>query len=182
MIEKVELQNAADATADSAARWLARGLNAITATNHIIGEGMSLVVIHEAVAGEKIEASDLTSAERNRARLFGWILRFLRPLARRVGGWTISYDQISRTVDAGATVGQGEIRLKEALAVLYVAQIIAGSYPPTRWIVYILNLVELDLRAEWMALDALEKLAKASKAGAGVPVRPPPARREAVRG
>ena len=36
--EKVNTQNAADAMAFSSAQWMARGMNAVTATNHLLGE------------------------------------------------------------------------------------------------------------------------------------------------
>ena len=35
---KVNTQNAADAIAFSSAQWMARGMNAVTATNHLLGE------------------------------------------------------------------------------------------------------------------------------------------------
>src|SRR4051812_35592379 len=59
-VEKIEMQNAADASAYSAALQLARGMNAITATNHHIGEMMSLVVLHKAIAGENADGRDLS--------------------------------------------------------------------------------------------------------------------------
>src|SRR4051794_19270593 len=35
---KIYTQNAADAIAFSSAQWMARGMNAVTATNHLLGE------------------------------------------------------------------------------------------------------------------------------------------------
>jgi len=49
---KMNVQNASDATSYSSALWMARGHNAITATNHMMGEMMSFVVIRSAM-GEK---------------------------------------------------------------------------------------------------------------------------------
>lgn len=53
--QKVECQVAADAAAQSAGIWMARGMNSITATNHLMGEMLSLVILHEAVGGKKQE-------------------------------------------------------------------------------------------------------------------------------
>ena len=39
---KIYTQNAADAIAFSSAQWMARGMNAVTATNHLIGEATGL--------------------------------------------------------------------------------------------------------------------------------------------
>jgi len=52
---KVEVQNAADASARSAGIWMARGMNSITAANHLMGEMLSFVVLHEAIGGRKHE-------------------------------------------------------------------------------------------------------------------------------
>ena len=48
---KIATQNAADSVAFSSAQWMARGMNAATATNHMLGEVTGLVVVIEAVAG-----------------------------------------------------------------------------------------------------------------------------------
>lgn len=52
---KIERQNAADPVAQSGGIWMARGMNSITATNHLMGEMLSLVILHEAVGGKKQE-------------------------------------------------------------------------------------------------------------------------------
>jgi hypothetical protein len=49
---KMKVQNGADAASYSSALWMARGLNAVTATNHLMGEMQAFVVIHSAL-GEK---------------------------------------------------------------------------------------------------------------------------------
>src|SRR5438046_484019 len=48
---KIEVQDAGDAVAEAGATWMGRGLNAVTATNHLMGEVMALVVLHEAIGG-----------------------------------------------------------------------------------------------------------------------------------
>src|SRR5262245_43268346 len=45
--DRLELQNAADAAAYSAALQMARGLNAITATNHMMGEVTAQIIALE---------------------------------------------------------------------------------------------------------------------------------------
>lgn len=49
--QKLTLQSAADASAEAAAVWLARGMNALCTTNHLIGEAVAMVIIHEALVG-----------------------------------------------------------------------------------------------------------------------------------
>lgn len=54
--EKIELQNAADAAAYSSALWMARGMNTVTATNHLLGELTALCAVHEALGGPELDA------------------------------------------------------------------------------------------------------------------------------
>lgn len=49
--QKLELQNAADSVAFSSSLWLARGMNTVTASNHLVGEAVALSVVHEALGG-----------------------------------------------------------------------------------------------------------------------------------
>jgi hypothetical protein len=53
--QKLEAQNAADATATTAAVELARGMNAVTAANHLIGELTALVVLHHSLGGDELD-------------------------------------------------------------------------------------------------------------------------------
>jgi hypothetical protein len=54
--QKIELQNAADSAAYSSALWMARGMNGVTATNHMLGELTALCVVHEALGGPELDA------------------------------------------------------------------------------------------------------------------------------
>lgn len=53
--EKVRLQNTADAVAYSGTVWMARGMNAVTATNHVIGEMTAFLIVHEAIGGPALD-------------------------------------------------------------------------------------------------------------------------------
>ena len=65
--EKIELQNAADATAYSTAIWEARSLNAITTTNHLMGELTAVTVILDSFGGTMLgENSSYESDESKR--------------------------------------------------------------------------------------------------------------------
>lgn len=52
---KMETQNAADAVGYSSAVWMARGMNAITATNHLVGELTALIALHEGIGGPELD-------------------------------------------------------------------------------------------------------------------------------
>lgn len=49
--QKMELQNAADSAAYSTALWQARGMNAVTVSNHMMGEATGLIVMVESLGG-----------------------------------------------------------------------------------------------------------------------------------
>jgi hypothetical protein len=51
--DRIELQNAADAGAYSAALQMARGMNAVTATNHMMGEATAVIVALDAFVGRE---------------------------------------------------------------------------------------------------------------------------------
>jgi len=53
--QKVRTQNAADATAYSATVWIARGMNSVSATNHVIGEINAIYVLHHALGGKWLD-------------------------------------------------------------------------------------------------------------------------------
>ena len=53
--EKVRLQNTADAVAISGGVWMARGMNVLTATNHVIGEMVGFLIVHEALGGAALD-------------------------------------------------------------------------------------------------------------------------------
>lgn len=52
---KIAAQNAADAVTFSTAQWMARGMNAVTATNHLLGEATALVVVIEGLGGPEVD-------------------------------------------------------------------------------------------------------------------------------
>jgi hypothetical protein len=53
--EKVQVQNAADAAAITQASVAARGMNAVTLTNHMLGELTAILVMHQAFGGAELD-------------------------------------------------------------------------------------------------------------------------------
>ncbi len=64
--QKISTQNAADAVAFSSALWMARGMNALTATNHMLGEATAMAAVHEALAGPELDAGIKRNTNENR--------------------------------------------------------------------------------------------------------------------
>jgi len=54
---KIEVQNAADSMAHSTTVWMARHMNAVTVTNHLMGELTAVVVLIEGLGGPELDGS-----------------------------------------------------------------------------------------------------------------------------
>lgn len=66
---KIETQNAADAAAYSGSLWVARGMNAVTATNHLVGELNALYVLHHALGGKWLDENRRSTTGNNTAAI-----------------------------------------------------------------------------------------------------------------
>lgn len=58
VFRKIEAQNAADSMALTASTWRARGLNAVTANNHLMGELTAVLVVIEGLGGPELDGVD----------------------------------------------------------------------------------------------------------------------------
>jgi hypothetical protein len=59
--QKLQMQNAADSAAIASTTWMTRGMNAVTATNHVMGEMAGMVVIHHAFGGYPLDQGRLAT-------------------------------------------------------------------------------------------------------------------------
>lgn len=62
--QKPRLQAAADSGAEAVGAVQARHMNALTATNHLIGEMLGTVIVHHAIGGEKLDNDQVESTQR----------------------------------------------------------------------------------------------------------------------
>jgi len=58
VFRKLEAQNAADSMALTCATWRARGMNAVTANNHLMGELSAVAVLVEALGGPELDGQE----------------------------------------------------------------------------------------------------------------------------
>lgn len=160
---KVYAQNTADAVAYSSAVWQARAMNAITTTNHVIGEVTGLVIVHEAIGGQKLE-----KGEQGDTRQQDQNLKIAKEVAEALGFNTFAYPTVSKKVKAEATILDHKNALKEVLTWVYAGGAVAKImqfFPPTAPAGRALETVLLGLQAkilqEYIALNVLEFGAKA---------------------
>ena len=182
---KVASQNAADAVAFSSAQWMARGMNAVTATNHLIGEVTGLVVVIEALGGPEMDHGMEFSSPQNTA--LDGINRGLKGKAPARGGYgasalgNVEKPFIDFLVDrmapegedkkkskAFATIYDSKIQLKMDLSKWLLAKTVAnlGFFVPPPWgylsavIAYAAHLYGdaqiVLIGKEWFILEGIE--------------------------
>lgn len=156
---KIATQNAADSIAFSSAQWMARGMNAATATNHMLGEVTGLIVVIEGVAGpETYTKKDPMKFYTPQNRTLDQVIRVLKDLApagndtpgiygeKALGG--VEKPVINKLVDntspededkakskAWASIYDSKIQLKMDLSKFLLAKTIAnlGFFVPPPW-------------------------------------------------
>lgn len=180
---KLETQNAADGITEAAATQMARGMNAITAANHLIGEMHALTILYHALGGDDMEegnSSDRTPATvRTAVTTFYQLARattstapdFLRP---RTETYDDGFDQ---DIVVEAAIGKSRLHLKNVGAYAYQVHAGAGGlYLLGEIVPYIGPLIKIyagiimgacrafeeEGLAEWKVLDAMEEVASFS--------------------
>lgn len=188
--KKVETQNAADAVAFSSAQWMARGMNASTATNHLIGEITGLVVVLEALGGP--EADEKMEDYPAESRSLDGVIRTFKKSAIAKGSYMAPAlasierpildfivdklispsDAKKATHKAFATIYDAKLTLKrdlmKRLVIMTVANLGFIVPPPfgfgTALIsagVHAYEMVQIaDIAKEWIILEGLEFVAK----------------------
>ena len=188
--EKLETQNAADSIAYSSALWMARGMNAVTASNHMIGEATAMSVVHEAIGGPELDLAVKKNTPENQT-----LDRLIQALSKTAPVFPSIYSpapipNIDRRIvefvtkrtsptngrmSAFATIYDSRMTLKRELALLLPAKSLAnlGFLVPPPWgfataaasyVVHIAGTVNVVLIGkEWFVLRALEEIAKSFK-------------------
>lgn len=166
--EKIEVQNSADAVAYSSATWMARGMNSVTAVNHLIGELMSFVVLYDAIGVRE------TTKEKQQQVLQVEVaaLRAAAGGAKNAATKTPAFESIDGRkgfdVHVADTVRDGKKNLIETWTTLYgiktlVIPLEKGPIP-IRVIGVAIDIlclvVEIYAWAEWEILDLLEQMAR----------------------
>jgi hypothetical protein len=188
--EKLELQNAADSIAYSSTLWMARGMNALTATNHLLGEATAMAAAHEAIGGPELDLSISRNTNENSA--LDRAIRSLVPLApiapsiyspppipsidRRVVKFvTDRTSPADGRMSAFATIYDSRMALKRQLLIILPAKTFAnlGFLVPPPWgyataaaayVVHIASTANIVLIGkEWFVLEALEAIADVFK-------------------
>lgn len=165
--EKIEVQNAADAAATSAAIQKARGLNAVTNVNHMLGELLGLIVAHNAIAGDdlpRIHEND--TAAMNTAHGVLTAAYGLASIAVPQPSPTV-YQDVSRDLRCEAAVRAAQKQLRWALSGVYGVMAAGGAlqkFPLTAPIgqamIVAAKVLEFYIGIEMKVLIVLERIAR----------------------
>lgn len=164
---KVESQNKADAVALSSATQMARGMNAITGVQHLMGELLALVVVHNAIGGDRLPdpGKQDTSAEDTGLEVAKGVLK-----GTALGGEiAVGYDSVKKEVEAEAALLKSYKRLKVALAIAlgveaagHALKLFPLTAPAGAALIAVAVAVETFILIEWAALKVMEAAAKAT--------------------
>lgn len=181
---KIEVQNGADSISYSSALAMARGTNAITAANHVIGELQALVVLHHAFGGNELDNGESPPMSADESGIvteldFAFIAAELVAGAPSGPSSTV-YNDTRERPQAGATLHDSVVRLQQVLAWAYEAyavggamekagQLAAAEFPVAGAILYGAGFAvivaalafETKVRQERFLLGVLEKIARA---------------------
>jgi hypothetical protein len=174
---KLETQNAADAVAASSGNELARGLNSITAANHLIGELQALCVIHHGFGGDELDG--LSSAQRTpydiqESLQVSYSLAAALSAAGGIRPVQAEYNAVRQEPRTGAAIRDSRLRLKQVMTWAYIAHAVGGIFVDLSWIPYVGPIlrgfgmlteaaaltIETKVYQEWLTLDGLELLAR----------------------
>lgn len=177
--QKIEVQNGADSVAYAAGLEMARGMNSITAANHLIGELQALCVLHHGFGGDELDnnrraartpfdVSVSLTASYALARVFS--TGAPQPVQR-------FYNDVSKDPTVGAAIRDAQIRLKKVMVWAYVGHAIGGLITQLKVIPIVGPILqaigvaciiacmafELKVWQEWQVLRGLEQVAKGLK-------------------
>src|SRR5262249_33573619 len=113
--QKIETQTAADAVTYSASVEMARGMNAVTAANHMIGELMALVVLHHALGGDELDGL-------KRVQRTPWDLRWSLDISYRsaqiadIKPVASQYRKVREEPRTGGAIRDSRMRLKQVMS------------------------------------------------------------------
>jgi hypothetical protein len=169
--QKVELQNGADAIAATTGALAARHMNALTATNHVIGEALGLVIVHDAIGGAKLDADAAEDTREFDLNLDAALAEYVdASKAAKLPPTPTAYDTVRDAVRASKEKRSMEYltktRLKKLLAEVYWQQaaarwMVAAGYAGAEALHTALEPREAQILAEYEFLNMVHARARA---------------------
>jgi hypothetical protein len=176
---KIDAQNAADAVAYSTALQRAKGMNAITAANHLMGELQAIAIMHHSFGGDELD--DSSKPRKKMDKDVKTFLRFSYRMARTMGSFKpfeFTYNAVYKDPEVGGAIGDSRVRLQHVMTWAYVTHSIGGFLQTIgKFIPYAGKIIEgygmtvaivataFEVKAyqEWMVITGFEKIARVTK-------------------
>jgi hypothetical protein len=159
---KLETQNSADAAANAAAVELARGMNTVTAVNHLMGELMALVVLHHGLGGYELDGvwpKRMTDSDVKSALTTAYGKANDSPTPPDPA----TYNAVSQDPMVGGAIGDARVTLQKLLAQAYTVHALGGALIDLvvtselgAALVNAAMAFEAKLMQEWTVLEILE--------------------------
>jgi len=137
--EKIQLQNAADAGASTASLWMARSMNAVTTTNHLIGEATAVLAICDGFGGPMLyDGKEVVCKE---SKAVNDLIKNYRPAILKQGAMSALLAEVDERIvatvrtlvtrdegkhAAGAALYDGKMTLKHLLATCFFGKQLAN--------------------------------------------------------
>ncbi len=177
---RIEHQDVADAVALSGGYWMQRGMNTVTATNHVMGELTGIVIVHHSLGGDLLDdggkAEDasslksLTIKKGSDLKSINNLLDLAKTGAQALGYQETEVYRLVREKDgvhAEAAILDGKVTLKRRLTECYtsiIAAKIMQKFPPTAGAGAALEaamvILEQWIGMEYRVMNAAESAAK----------------------
>jgi hypothetical protein len=175
---KVETQSAADAVAYAASLQIARGMNAVTAANHLMGELHAVTIMHHSLGGDELDG-------KKRERKMDLDVKVLLPLSYNVARalsdlkpLQAAYNAVNKDPKVGGAIGDARVRLQRVAVWSFITHSIGGVFEKIGSVIPLIGpfinaygksvavtamIFEGKVYAEWQVLQGMEQAARATR-------------------
>lgn len=161
-VDRARQQRIADSAAETLGNFKARNLNAVVTSQHLMGQLLSMVVIHHAIGGELLDRHEAADTRRRDEAL-----RIAYKAALACGEYPpFAFEDVVSPVYAGQSLLKAHRRLKLLLSYVYYAKGTAAAlmaFPPTypagKALAQIADQIESMIHQEWKTLEQIRRRA-----------------------
>jgi hypothetical protein len=142
---KVETQNAADSVAYSASIEMARGMNSITAINHLIGELTAVVIMVHTLGGDDLDKGKKPSTPQSLQQPLKDSYEAAKDICKVSSDVPVledAYDEAKKDSQVGGAIYDSRMRLKKVLTWAFEAHAVGAGIAAGKDIPYIGPILE----------------------------------------
>jgi len=175
---KIETQNAADAVAYSTSLQLARGMNAVTATNHLIGELHAITIMHHSLGGDELDGDKSEKKIDADVKLLLPVSYYIARTLSDIPPIERTYNSVNKDPKVGGAIGDSRVRLQRVAVWSFITHSIGGIFEKIGSVIPLIGpfinaygkilavealVFEGKVYEEWVVLDGIERVARETK-------------------